>query len=338
MKDHSEQDDSGDHPLILLTGSTGFVGTHVSRHLVESGFRVRCLVRKTSDTSRLPRGVDLSIGHLLNFESLQEAVRDCQAVMHVGGLVRAKKVREFYHVNRDGTSNLVKAAREAGVERFLLCSSQAAAGPSKPDQRRRWDDPPRPVTDYGRSKLSGEEALQKNAGDMWFGIVRPPAVYGPYDIAFLTLVKWIKFGFKPRLGASGLKLISLIHAEDLARALTLALTVDHPSGAIWFATDGVDHDMSELMEAIERALGKSARWITIPHWVTPTISYFVEIYAGLRRGDTALLSRSKLNELIQPAWTCEDEPFRLATGYREKYNLADGWAQTVEWYRREGWI
>jgi len=328
--------DRSENSPVLLTGSTGFIGTHTAHHLVDQGFRIRCLVRKTSDTSRLPKNVETVEGHLLNFESLKAAARGCWAVLHVGGIVRAKKARDFYQINRDGTSNLIRAAREIGVERFLLCSSQAAVGPSKPGVRRKWDDPPQPVTDYGKSKLSGEEVLQKRAGDMWHCIVRPPAVYGPWDVGFLTLVKWIKYGFKLRLGDGSMP-ISIIHAEDLARALTLAISADQPSGTIWFATDGVDHDISALLGAIEQAMDKKARWISIPKWVAPTISSFIELIAGIK-GDTALLSRSKLAELTQPAWTCDDEPFRIATGFKEKYNLIDGWAQTVKWYKQEDWI
>jgi len=329
MKNRSEKP-------ILLTGSTGFVGTHTARQLVDQGCRVRCLVRKTSDVSRLPSEAEQTVGHLMNYESLKQAVKGCQAVIHVGGIVRARQPREFYLVNRDGTANLTKAAVEAGVGRFVLCSSQAAAGPSTPDRRRRWADPPNPVTEYGKSKLSGEEALQKRAGDMWYCIIRPPAIYGPFDYGFYTLVRWIKWGFKLKLGAGKMP-IALIHVADLARVLTLALAANHPSGAVWFATDGGDHTLLEINAAIENALGKRARWITIPEWVAPGIASVIELVAGIS-GGAALLSRNKLNELTQPAWTCDDTPFREATGFKERFDLYTGWQDTVDWYRANGWI
>jgi nucleoside-diphosphate-sugar epimerase len=115
---------------VLVTGGTGFVGTHTVQHLVRQGYVVRCLVRSTSDRSRLPEEVELAEGHLLNFASLQRAAADCWGVIHVGGVVRVRVARDFLRVNRDGTANLTKAAREAGVERFVLCGSQAAAGPT----------------------------------------------------------------------------------------------------------------------------------------------------------------------------------------------------------------
>jgi len=321
---------------ILLTGGTGFVGTNTVHHLIQQGHRVRCLVRPTSDVSRLPGEVQAVEGHLLNFESLRRAVDGCWGVIHIGGVVSARQVRDYYQVNRDGTANLVKAAREAGVKRFLLCSSQAAAGPSTPDRRRRCDDPPAPVTDYGRSKLEGEEVLADGAGEMWWCIIRPPAIYGPWDKAFLPLVRWIIRGFKPRLG-DGRMPFALIHAVDLARAVTLSIEADHPSGAIWFATDGADHNTEELAAAVEAAVGKKARWITVPTLVAPLIGQVIELVARIHSA-TALLGRQKLIELTRPAWTCDDTPLREATGYKELFDLTHGMAQTVEWYQQRGWI
>lgn len=323
-------------PTVLLTGATGFIGTHTVKMLLEDGYNVRCLVRPTSDISRLPKEVELIEGHLLNYHSLQAAVQDCWGVMHVGGVVRVKHIRDFYLVNRDGTSNLVKAARKAGVERFLLCSSQAAGGPSRVDRRRRVEDISTPVTEYGRSKAAGEDALRGDAGEMWWCIVRPPAVYGPWDVAFLTFVKWVQRGFKLRLG-SGKMPFSLIHGEDLARAMIKALRSNYKSRATWYATDGQDHTMQDLGEAVERALGKRAIWLTIPLWAAPSIAKLIESLARAR-GETALLSRQKVIELVQPAWTCDDTPFRRETNYKERYQLIDGMAQTVDWYKKSGWI
>ena len=170
-----DADSRGGDRRLLLTGGTGFVGVHAARHLLQKGHRLRCLVRPTSDRSRLPEGIELAEGQLLNFESLQRAAEGCREVVHLGGLTRAGNPRDFHLINRDGTANLVRAAREGGVERFILCSSQSAAGPSTPQRRRLDRDPPGPVSEYGRSKLEGEEALKTGAGEMWWCILRPPS-------------------------------------------------------------------------------------------------------------------------------------------------------------------
>ncbi len=321
---------------VLITGATGFVGVHTVWELLERGFKLRCLVRKTSDISRLPKDIELSNGHLLDFFSLKQAVKDCWGVIHIGGIVRAADPREFYRVNRDGTANLVRAAREEGVQRFLLCSSQAAGGPSTPEQRRQIDDPDQPVTDYGRSKLAGEKVLSENAGDMWWNIIRPPAVYGPWDYAFLTAVRWVKYRFKLKLG-DGKMPFALIHGADLARAMAINLTAELPSGKIWYVTDGADHTQIELYEAIEQALGVRAIWITIPKSFALLIAGCIELISQLF-GKTALLSRQKVKELTQTAWTCNDTPFRQATGFTVQFDLFSGMRNTIEWYKEQGKI
>ncbi len=322
--------------IILVTGATGFVGTHLVRLLVQKGYKVRCLVRRTSDTSRLPDMSGLATGHLLNYESLELAVKDCWGVIHVGGIVRARNPRDFYLTNRDGTGNLTKAAVEAGVERFILCSSQAAGGPSTPDRKRQIGDTPNPITDYGKSKLAGETALTEKAGEMWYSVLRPPSVYGPYDYAFFTVVKWIQMGIKLRIG-EGKMLFSIIHVEDLARALVLGIEADQESDQVWYVNDGGVHNVEELTSAIQSAMSKNARWISIPLWAADPAARVMETFANIR-GETALFGRQRIAELTQAAWTCDDTPFREATGFKEQFDLSSGFAQTVTWYDEQGWI
>lgn len=321
---------------VFLTGGTGFVGVHTANALVERGYRVRCLVRQGSDVGRLPPGVELVRGDLEDETALRNGVKDVSGVIHISGIVRAWSEEEFLRVNRDGVARLAAIAGEAGVKRFVLCSSQAAGGPSTPERRRTIDEPPAPVTRYGRSKLAGEEALKANAGEMSWAIVRPPAVYGPHDYAFLTLVRWARWGFKLKVGPGEMP-FAMIHGEDLGRAMVQALeAVDHPR-ATWYATDGVDHSLIDLSEAIESALGRKAAWLTVPLWAAPIVTGAIENLARLRK-EPALLSRQKLIELTQPAWTCDDSPFREQTGFRNRYNLREGMAQTLDWYRQKGWI
>ncbi|MFH0766381.1 MAG: NAD(P)-dependent oxidoreductase [Calditrichota bacterium] len=322
-------------PLILLTGGTGFVGAPTAHRLIQAGFRVRALARPTSDRTRLPAKAQPIIGHLLNYQSLQEAVKDCWGVIHVAGAVKVDKPRDFYRVNRDGSANLVRAAAEAGVVRFVLCSSQAAAGPSPDIHPVKPEDPPHPITEYGRSKLAGEQVLQENAGAVWWSVIRPPAVYGPFDTAFLPLARAVKHGFKFRIG-KGSK-FSLIYVEDLAEALTLMLVAGTPSGEIHYATDGAEHTVEELADSLEKALGKTARWIKIPVSAANGAALVNETLAKLFN-KTPFFNRQKILELTQPVWTCDDSSLRQSVGYREKYNLQQGMAQTIRWYKQKGWL
>lgn len=284
----------------------------------------------------MPEEVEFVVGDVTDMSNLPNAVRDCFGVVHVGGVVKARRTEHFYAVNRDGATNLIKAARDAGVERFVLCSSQAAGGPSHSDLRRKPDDLPEPVSEYGRSKLAGEAMLQKHAGDMWHWTIRPPAVYGPYDVAFLSLVRGVKYGVKLNIGSRDNK-FALIHGEDLAQALILGLSADSPSGKIWYATDGADHTSRELGAAVEQAMNRKAIDLNIPVGIVRMTASFNEILAGIT-GGSALLSREKIAELTQPNWTCDDSGFRQVTGFKQRFNLTDGMKQTVNWYREHWWI
>ncbi len=331
----SENSELRNSRKIFLTGGTGFVGSNTAHYLVEIGYNLRCLVRPTSDRSTLPPGVELAEGHLTDKESLRRGVEDCWGAVHIGGAVKAASLQDFYTINREGTALLTQVARESGVERFIYCSSQAAAGPAKGARRIKESDAPVPVTNYGRSKLAGERALAENADGMWWCIVRPPAVYGPKDTSFLSLAKGIKRGFKLRLG-QGSK-FSIIHAADLSRAFVLALEADQPPGGIYFATDGRNHDDRELSGLIEAILKKKAFMLRIP--VSAALAAAaVNSLAGKLTGKTVFITPDKIRDLTQGSYICDDSLLRDATGYKEQYDLETGLKQTIDWYQEKGWL
>jgi len=245
------------------------------------------------------------------------------------------RIDDFYRVNRDGTENLVRVARKAGLSRFLYCSSQAAAGPATGSDPRTALDPPTPITDYGKSKLAGEEAVKLAAGDMWWCIIRPPAVYGPLDLSFLPYIRGIKAGVKLRIG-KGMK-FSLIYVSDLARALILALENRQSSGAIWFVTDGEAHTDLEIAEVVEQALNKHALAVNIPLWIAYGAAGINELL-GKIRATPAFFSWQKVSELSSPNYTCDDRSFRRLTGFKSELDVRTGFKLTVDWYRSHGWL
>ncbi|MFN3820988.1 MAG: NAD-dependent epimerase/dehydratase family protein [bacterium] len=323
---------------VFITGATGFVGVHATHAFLEAGYQVKVLVRPTSDLSRLPNQVEKVIGSLEHPSSLRDGLKGCRSVVHIAGLVRVKRGEDFYQINREGTHNLVQIAQEVGIERLIYISSQAAGGPSTPYRPRMTDDPDSPVTDYGRSKLEGEMVLRQGNWRFWWAIIRPPVVYGPWDRAFLPFIRWVKRGFKVRL-SSGKMPFSIIFAPDLAQAIRMALEVNSPTGNIWFVTDGNEYTLVDLGEAVEKALNRKAHWLTIPGWVAPFLSWTI------KRAEAIKLFRFARNEvwrkaieLSQPAWTCDDKPFRQVSGFEPQYDLFSGMAETVKWYMKMGWI
>src|ERR1044072_6721118 len=145
-------------------------------------------------------------------------------VVHpVAGRIAARSAADFMATNRDGTANVLEAARDGGARRFLLVSSLAVGGPTSHGHPIDEDRHPAPVTDYGRSKLAAEVLVRALASALPWTIVRPPVVYGEWDRGTLTIFKLAQRGIAPVFG-DGSQELSVIHAEDLARALIAAAT------------------------------------------------------------------------------------------------------------------
>ena len=149
---------------VLVTGATGFIGSHLVEALLSRGFEVSCLVRDPSRASWIS-GMDVRLmpGDCTDPESLAGVTSGMDYVFHNAGVTKASGRETYYKVNADGTRNVLEAAARdaAGLKKLVYVSSQAAAGPSVMDRPRKEDDPPAPVTDYGLSKLEGERYALK---------------------------------------------------------------------------------------------------------------------------------------------------------------------------------
>ena len=147
---------------ILLTGASGFLGSHIAEQLNRQGAEVRALVRSTSDTRFLEglQNVTIQRGTLSDEDSLLAATDGVEGIIHAAGLVKARRSGDFYETNERGTANLLQAAKKNApdIERFVLISSLAVMGPSEDGRPVPEGASPNPVTHYGRSKLAAERA------------------------------------------------------------------------------------------------------------------------------------------------------------------------------------
>ncbi len=205
----------------LVTGATGFVGGHVVEALLARGVRVTALVRSPAKAAGLERrGVRLVPGDLHDHDALRRACEGQDVIQHVAGVIAAGNEAAYLRSNRDGTANLLRAAEDTGRPRFVLMSSGAAAGPSRPGIPRTSADPPSPVTAYGRSKLAGETVVRSSP--LPWVILRPPTVYGPGDRDnLIKIFRLVRFGIAPVFG-DGSQELSAIYAPDLGEAAALA--------------------------------------------------------------------------------------------------------------------
>ena len=329
--------------LVLVTGANGFVGSHLVEALLARGYRVRCMVRRTSDLDfvrHLP--VEWAYADLCDGEGLRAAVQGADAVCHCAALTRALDEETFLRVNAQGAEALARACLEAnpGLRRFLFVSSVAAAGPSDgPGDVVDESRPPRPVTWYGKSKLAAEQALRAMAGEgdgrLPLTIVRPAAVYGPRDKDFHAYFRAIKLHLSPQLG-QGERHVSLIYVRDLVDLLVRALEQEEAVGQTYFGC-GPASTYAGLAETIARALDRRPVRINVPLAALGPLAAVSRVQGRLT-GRPALLNDQRLIEVRQRSWLFSGDKARRELGFEARYDLETGVRETVEWYRREGWL
>jgi nucleoside-diphosphate-sugar epimerase len=313
------------------------VGSHILDALCAAGLDVAVLLRPASSRRCLEQRlgqVEARTGTLTDAASLHPALAGITHVIHCAGATKAARTSEFYEVNQAGTRNLVEAANaHPGLQRLVHISSLAAAGPAGPDRPAREEDLPHPVSEYGRSKLAAElEVRQRCRAE--FVILRPPAVYGPRDREFLRVFRAVKAHLAPRPARQPL---SLVFARDLAQAVLTSL--GHPAAArqTYFVAGREVVTARWLTREIARQVGGWTVPLPLPAWALWPFCLGQDLRARLT-GRASVLSLQKFAELRAPGWVCDAGRFARDTGQECGTALAAGLAQTLAWYRQEGWL
>jgi nucleoside-diphosphate-sugar epimerase len=325
---------------VLVTGGTGFLGSHVAEQLSSAGHHVVALVRRTSNRkflSTLPN-VELAEGSVEDRASVDRAARGVDAVIHSAGLVKARTEAEFFECNTQGTVNLLEAARAhaPNLERFVHVSSLEACGPSL-DGHPVPLDQERPVTAYGRSKLAAEKAVTSRKADLPVVVLRPAAIYGPRDVEILEAFRAASRRQYPVIG-DGRMLGSYTYGPDCARACIRAIGADVPSGSVYFVDDGEALSMARAMgELLHEALGTAPLVrFGVPFPVLRLASLGVEAYGRLR-GRAVMLTREKV-KMLSHHWVCDSKRTREELDWSPEVTFTEGLRRTARWYRENGWL
>ncbi|HEU4413129.1 MAG TPA: NAD(P)-dependent oxidoreductase [Polyangiaceae bacterium] len=325
---------------VLVTGASGFLGSHIAEKLAGAGHHVRALVGPASNVDFLQTlpGLEFVTGSVDDPASLPEAVAGVDGVVHAEGRLVGRSAVDLFRANVAGTENLLAAVRQyaPAIERFVLVSSLAAAAPSADGSPVPDDVEPRPVTDYGRSKLAAERAARSYAGRLPVTILRPPMVYGPRDREALPLFAAAARRVLPSLGDPDGKL-SVLYGPDCARACVLALRAEVPSGSAYFVTDGHAYTRRELVSGLERAVGKRALVsFPLPAPVARAAALASEAYGRLS-GRPVALDRRRLADLLAQ-WVCDGSGAERALSFRPEVDWLEGARRTARWYRENGWL
>ncbi len=317
----------------LITGATGFIGSHLAGALIREGFDVTCLVRNTSSLKYL-EGLNIKFveGDCTDIGSLPDAVRGMDYIFHLAGLTKACSEEDYYNANVKGTENIVKATIENnhGIKRFFYLSSLAAAGPSCDGKPLKEDCEQRPVSLYGKTKFEGEKIVYANKDNLPVTIIRPPAVYGPRDKDLLVFFKMVKSGIAPYWGKC---YYSFLYVDDLINGIILAALSDEAAGEIFFMTDGNIYSSDDIIEAISDALQNRPMKLNIPKFVMPALGFIAEKAKGL-----SIISADRLRDMKYSHWICDTSKAMERLKFEPKVKIKEGARWTADWYRIHQWL
>ncbi len=324
---------------ILVTGASGFIGSHIAEALHAKGYKIRCLVRKTSKLTWL-RDVpaEYVYGDFFSDEGLKAAVDGVDYIIHSAGVTKATSREGYFRGNHLATRNLLGAALQYSpkIRQFIQLSSQAAVGPSIDGKVVNEQSPFRPITNYGRSKMEAEKECQLFMPKLPITIVRPPAVYGPRDRDIFEFFHTMKRGIQPMAGYAH-RLVSLIHVKDLVSGIVS--TIDRPAaiGQTYFISSEKFYNWREVGEISARAMGKKVIRIRIPIPIIYGIAGISEVISLITR-KPVLINWEKARDMVQMAWTCDITKAKKELEFKEKFTLEKGIQNTVEWYRQVKWL
>lgn len=305
---------------VAITGANGFIGRNLVRRFEADGWTVRSIVRRDFETDNLDRLVD-----------------GADAVVHAAGATRASTRAELIASNVTLTARVVDAARRGGARRLVFISSQAAAGPATAVDRPTSEDmEPAPVEDYGRSKLEAERMIGA-AADVPFAIVRPAAVYGPYDRDFLAMFRLAKRGMAIH-AANRDQWISIVHVDDVAAGVVLASTRAEAVGRTFFVANDHPVQWRDLFDAAAQSAGRRIRAdVEVPSWLVRGGAVVGDVVSRVS-GRAGLLTSAKVALTAPPFWICSAQRIRRELGFTTATSLPDGLAETFRWYVERGWL
>jgi len=326
----------------FVTGGTGFTGGRLCEVLAERGWRVSALVRPTSRPEARARlealGATLVPGDVRERASFERALPGVDVVFHVAAAFREAKLSdaEYTAVNVDGVRNLVEAAADAGVGRFVHCSTVGVHGDTGRTPANE-DTPFAPPDFYCESKLRGEELARDTFARRGLpGVVfRPLGIYGPGDTRFLKLFRGIARGRFVLIG-NGDVLYHLTYVDDLCDGIVLC--GEHPAapGQV-FILGGEQHTtLNGIIEEVVRATGGKPPRLRVPlapvlaaAWLCEAVCRPLGIEPPLYPRRVEFFSKHRAFEIAKA---------RRVLGYAPRVGLREGITRTAAWYREHGWL
>lgn len=310
---------------VLVTGASGFVGSHLMDAFAERGLPARAALRKLRQEARERVMQDRCVvGTIDGSTDWRAALEGCDAVVHLAARVHVMRERGdadnvYREANIDATRTLARQSAAAGIRRFLLASTVKVHGEGRAEPYVEGDVPA-PSDAYARSKQEAEQVLRQIVAEtgMEATILRIPLVYGPgVGGNFLRLMHAVNAG-KPLPFGSVDNRRSLVYVGNLADAIVACLA--HPAAAqrTFLVSDGEDVSTPELVRQLARALGRRPRLLPVP--------------VALLRVAGSLSGRRAEIERMVGSFAVDSGAIRAAIGWTPPFALEEGLARTAAWY------
>lgn len=325
----------------LVTGATGFIGSHIADELLARGYKVRCTYRKTSDLRWIKgKNFELHETDLYDKDSIKAALQGIDFVFHAAGSVRAWNYEGYLNGNLIPTKNILESCLEESIDlkRFVYVSSQTVTGPSKSyDKPMKEEDASKPISPYAKSKKAAEEFVLKNSKNLPVTIIRPPGVFGPRDTAIYSLFRIISMHIAPYFGFSD-KYVSLIYVKDLARGTINAAEFENTKGQIYFLAYDDFFSYRDLFDHVKSSMnGRFTFNVILPEIIVKYSGYVSELFGRLKK-DPPVFNYYKGQDFVQKYWTCSVEKAKKDFNFEIKYPIDKAIKETTDWYLSEGWL
>ncbi|HHT9125577.1 MAG TPA: complex I NDUFA9 subunit family protein [Candidatus Brocadiia bacterium] len=294
--------------MILVTGSTGFVGRNMVRKLLQENQKVRCLVRKTSNLSIFD-GLELeySEGDITQPQTLPKAMEGIDTVINLVGIIREGKNVTFEKIHAEGTANVVDAAKKGGIKKFVQMSALGTGAQA--------------VSRYHKTKWQGEEAVR--ASGLEYVIFRPSIICGADDKFVNMFARMIRQTFLTRMMpviGSGKYKMQPIYVGDVAHCFVTAACRGEKQFATTYELGGPEQlTFNEILNTIMRVMGKRRIKVHLPLWVGKILAFFMEKLLSappLTREQLTMLQIDNICDITAMKSDFDFEPMRFEDAIR----------------------
>jgi len=326
---------------VLITGGTGFVGSHLAPRLIKRGYDVRVLARKeTPKTDYLKKlGIEICLGDITDKSSVNKVVKDIDLIYHLAAILREIAVPDkvLWEVHVDGTKNILDAALQENVERFIHCSTVGVLGDIE-NPPADESAPYNPGDSYQKTKCEGEKLASKHFNETGLAgvVVRPCGIYGPGDTRLLRLFKAICHKKFIMIG-KGDVFYQLTYIDDLIDAFELCGQKKEALGEIYIIAGNESPTLNELVEVIAKAVDVPVPrkrfpffWpVWLASWICEAVCKPLGVEPPLFRRRVDFFRKNRAFDISKA---------RKELGFEPKIDLETGIKITADWYKRQGWL